>query len=344
MKRARLQDVAKKAGVAVNTASAILNSRAYCWASKATQKRVFEAAEELGYRANKAAVGIRLGKFHNIGIVLPDLENPHYMASANRMEKEVRNRGYDLIIEHSRMDVGREAHCLTNIFDRQVDGVIWFAIDASAHLPLISQLWKRGLPLVILTANPSCPLPADSITVDFDNGIREAMKHLASLGHRKVGFVSSLAEGQRDGGRLDIFASLAKSEGLVFRKEWMVSCNHEIANVREAFEGAMHRWKKNRPTAMICLNDMAAIAVIRAATRSGLRVPENLSVIGVDDIPLAAFLSPALTSIRQPTEQIAHAAVQQIFSRIETWDSPAPVHCVFSSSLIVRESTAACAL
>lgn len=340
MKRIRLQDVAEKAGVAVNTASVILNNRSYCWASKATQERVFQAAEELGYRASKAAVGIRLGKFHNIGVVLPDLENPHYMASARLMEGEAQDRGYDLIIEHSRMDIEREARCLENIFERQVDGVIWHAIDATIHLPLIERLWKRGLPLVILTAKPSRPLPSDSIAVDFDNGIRDAMKHLASLGHRNVGFVSSLAKGQRDGGRLKLFASLCKSENLTFRKEWMITTDYRIAGVQEAFERALKQWGNDRPTGMICLNDMAAIGVLRGATCSGLRVPENLSVIGIDDIPLAAFLSTPLTTIRQPIEQIAHAAVQQLLTRIESNDFPPPVHCVFSSSLMIRESTA----
>lgn len=340
MKRVRLQDVAEKAGVAVNTASVILNNRSYCWASKATQERVFRAAEELGYRASKAAVGIRLGKFHNIGVVLPDLENPHYMASARLLEGEAQERGYDLIIEHSRMDLSREASCLENIFERQVDGVIWHAIDAVAHLPLLDRLWKRGLPIVVLTAKPSRPLPADSITVDFDSGIRAALQHLASLGHRKIGFVSSLAKGQSDGGRLELFASLARLENLVFRDEWMITTGHRIGGVQEAFEGALKQWGRDRPSGMICLNDMAAIAVIRGAMVSGLRVPGDLSVIGIDDIPLAAFLTPALTTIRQPTGEIAHAAVQQLLTRIESDDFPPPVHRDFPSSLMVRESTA----
>lgn len=340
MKRVRLQDVAKRAGVAVNTASVILNNRSYCWASKATQERVARAAEELGYRANKAAVGIRLGKFHNIGIVLPDLENPHYMVSARLIEDEAQKRGYDLVIEHSRMDLDREAHCLENIYERQVDGVIWHAIDATVHLPLLERFWKRGLPLVVLTAKPPRPLPVDSITVDFDNGIRGALKHLSSLGHQKVGFVSSLAKAQSDGGRRELFDSLSRAEGLVFRDEWMVTADYGIVGAKEAFEKALKQWGEERPSGMICLNDMAAIGVIRGAKSAGLRVPEDLSVIGIDDIPLAAFLSTALTTIRQPTEQIAHAAALQLFSRIESKELSDPVHGVFTSSLIVRETTA----
>lgn len=341
MKRIRLQDVAKKAGVAVNTASVILNNRSYCWASKATQQRVIEAAGELGYRANKAAVGIRLGKFHNIGLVLPDLENPHYMTSACLIEAEAHARGYDLIIEHSRMDLDREAHCLENIFERQVDGVIWHAIDATVHLPMLERFWKRKLPLVILTAKQPVPLPADSITVDFDNGIRAAMKHLVSLGHRNIGFVSSLAKAQSDGGRMDLFAALARSENLAFRGTWMVTTGHEIAGIKKTFEKALKQWGNDRPSGMICLNDMAAIGVIRGATCAGLRVPEDLSVIGIDDIPLSAYLPTALTTIRQPSEQIAHAAVRQLFTRIESDGVLPPVQHVFPSSLIIRESTAA---
>lgn len=340
MKRVRLRDVAERAGVAVNTASVILNNRSYCWASQATQERVFQAAEEMGYRASKAAVGIRLGKFHNIGVVLPDLENPHYMASARLLEAKAQERGYDLIIEHSRMDLGREASCLENIFERQVDGVIWHAIDAAAHLPLLDRIRRRGLPLVVLTANPSRPLPADSITVDFASGIRAALRHLASLGHRKIGFVSSLARGQSDGGRLELFASLARSEDLVFRDGWMITTGHKIDDVQEAFERALKQWGGDRPTGVICLNDMGAVAVIRGAMVSGVRVPDDLSVIGIDDIPLAAFLIPALTTIRQPAGEIAQAAVQQLLARIESDDFPPPVHRDFPSSLIVRESTA----
>lgn len=119
----RLKEVAARAGVAVNTASTILNRRPNSWASKETEARVFKAAEDLGYRPNRAALGLRSGKFHTVALLIPDLHNPFYTAFADLLEVEVEKHGYDLLIESWRTDLDRERHCLSDIIDRQVDGV-----------------------------------------------------------------------------------------------------------------------------------------------------------------------------------------------------------------------------
>ena len=124
--RARLKDVAEKAGVAPNTASTILNRRPNSWASKETEERVFAAAKELGYRPSRAALGLRLGSFKTVGLVIPDLHNPVYTTFADLLEQRMREHGYDLIVEHSRTDVNYEKHCLDSILDRQIDAVTYF--------------------------------------------------------------------------------------------------------------------------------------------------------------------------------------------------------------------------
>ena len=150
--RARLIDVAARAGVAPNTASTILNNRPDSWASKETRERVLLAAKELNYRPSKAALGVRLGRYKTIGLVVPDLHNPFYPVLADYLDQAVSAHGYDLILEHSRNDLAAEQHSFRSIIDRQVDGVALIVSDPDLHRPFLAGLAVGGPPAVALAA------------------------------------------------------------------------------------------------------------------------------------------------------------------------------------------------
>ena len=339
VKRPRLVDVAKAAGVATNTASMVLNDRPNCWASEATRARVLEEAKRLGYRPNRIALAVKKRRFDTIGLIVPDLNNPFFMSLADQLELAAEARGYDLIIEHSRVDLLREMKCLESIMDRQVDGIIACLIDPPVHADFLKSHIKYGIPMVVAGQRGARPLPVDLITVDFEGGLGQALSYLRRTGHSRVGFIRALAENQADNGRQEIFLNIARNLGFNEKDLYVEPSDHTMAGAKEAFHRLIDSRKGNPPTAVIGLNDLCGIGALRGAHDVGLQVPRDLSVIGVDDISLCPLLNPSLTSIAQPIDEISQYAVEMLFDRIEGKTKEGPREKVLASQLILREST-----
>lgn len=337
--RARLIDVAARAGVAPNTASTILNNRPDSWASKETRERVLLAAKELNYRPSKAALGVRLGRYKTIGLVIPDLHNPFYPVLADYLDQAVAVDGYDLILEHSRNDLAAEQHSFQSILDRQVDGVALIVSDPELHRPFLAGLAVSGPPAVALAAKPDVALPIDAVVSDFSEGFAQAIDHLIGLGHERFAFLCALAKGQDDGKRPELFRSILGAKGIAPENISFVRCEHHIASARNAFRELLRQTKKERPTALMALNDLSAIGAMRAAADEGLRVPQDLSVIGVDNIPLGEYLPVALTTIAQPIKDMVGRTASLLIQRIEGKAAAKPSQTIFPTELIIREST-----
>jgi LacI family transcriptional regulator len=338
--KARLIDVAARAGVAPNTASTILNNRPDSWASKETRERVLQAAKDLNYRPSKAALGVRLGRYHTIGLVLPDLHNPFYPVLADYLDQAIGAHGYDLIVEHTRNDLASEQHCYQSILDRQVDGAALIVSDQDLHREFLAQLAQNGPPVVALAAKPDIPLPIDSVVSDFSEGFAQAVEHLIALGHERFAFLCALAKGQDDGKRPELFRTLLGARGIAPENIFFARCEHEIASAHAACRKLLHDTRTRRPTALIALNDLSAIGALRAAVDEKLTVPQDLSIVGVDNIPLGEFLPVALTTLAQPLKDMVARTASLLIQRIENKTAGRPSQTIFPTELIVRESTA----
>lgn len=337
--KARLIDVAARAGVAPNTASTILNNRPDSWASKETRERVLQAAKDLNYRPSKAALGVRLGHYNTIGLVVPDLHNPFYPVLADYLDQAVAAQGYDLILEHTRNDLESEQHCFQSILDRQVDGVALIVSDTELHRPFLASLAVSGPPAVALAARPDVPLPIDSVLIDFSAGFGQAIQHLIALGHQRFAFLCALAKGQDDGKRAEYFRSLLGARKVAPENIFFVRCEHHVASARDAFRDLLRKTKANRPTALIALNDLSAIGAMRAAADEHLRIPRDLSIVGVDNVPLGEFLPVALTTIAQPIQEMVTRAAGLLIRRIKGKAAAIPTQTTFPTRLLLREST-----
>ena len=334
----RLKDVAARAGVAVNTASTILNRRPNSWASKETEARVFKAAEDLDYKPNRAALGLRFGKFNTVALLIPDLHNPFYTAFADLLEVEVQKLGYDLLIESWRTDLEREKHCLSDIIDRQVDGVAAILSDGETHRAFLGDVARKGQPFVALTASGGRVLPVDTVLSDFTHGLSDAMETLFQLGHRRFAFLSALAKGQDDGHRPELFRQLLKKKGVAGDHIEFARCNHTLAGAHQAAQQLLKLPKKSRPTALLALNDLSAIGAMRVAAEEGLRIPDDLSIVGVDDIPLGRYLPVSLSTIAQPIEAMARKTAALLIGRIDDRTKTHLEQALFPTTFIRRES------
>lgn len=341
--KARLKDVAEMAGVAPNTASTILNRRPNSWASKATEERVFRAAEKLNYRPSRAALGLRLGSFRTVGVVIPDIFDPFYNTFADLLEQHMREADYDLIIESTRNDLEYEPHCLDSILERQIDAVVYFVGDLDRHLKFIKKAEKMGKKVVGLTADSGeTPFPFDSVEIDFTPGLREAVTHLIQLGHRSFAFLSALAKGQKAGDRPILFDQLLREHGIPFEDRHFIDCAHDMESAKGSFGAFLDRIGDRSPTALIAINDLSAISAMRAARERKMRIPEDLSVIGINNIPIGNFLMCRLTSIAQPIDEMAKATAEILLQRLENKSEATadqPIARRFRGKLVVKEST-----
>jgi DNA-binding LacI/PurR family transcriptional regulator len=343
LKRPTLHDVAKKAGVAVSTVSSILNNRPDSWSSQETRDRVCAAARSLHYKPNRMARALRLNRFQAVTLVVPDLTNPFFALLARSFQHSMEQAGYELLIEDTEGDLEKEKRVLNDVASHNTDGVVLIlSSDARLHAERLDEL-SRTFPLLIVGA----PVPGsriDTLQSDWRNSLYKAIEHLVKLGHRSVGFVDSL-EGRRNEGlddRVTIFREEIKQFGLVFDEKNWIRSRHELAEVRVA----AGRWGSQMPavgaaTAFICTNDFTALGTIRGLLDAGLSVPDDISVVGIDDIPLASYLPRPLTTIAQPVAQMAAAATQTLLDRISGKLKGPATRQLFATSLVVRESTAA---
>lgn len=321
IKRVRLKDVAEHAGVAVNTASTILNRRPNSWASKETEARVFQAAKELGYRPSKTARALRSGRYHSLGLLIQDLTNPFFSTLADELEIAVEERGYDLLVENCRSSLVREKHLFADLDDLEVDGAVLWLSDNEVFRADLEEKFAGRRPLVALgNGIPERPIPVDAVLSDFTQGLSDAIDALCSLGHRRFAFLSALAEGQADGKRPILFQEMLAARGIPASGIDVLRTGHTVESACETFADFLRHRPERRPTALLAMNDLAAIGAMRAAIENGLRIPADLSVVGVDDVPLCSYLPITLSSIRQRYKKITRTAAELLISRIEATD------------------------
>lgn len=341
LKRPTLHDVASKAGVAVSTVSSILNERPDSWSSQETRDRVFAAARALHYKPNRMARALRLNRFQAATLVVPDLTNPFFALLARSIQRAMEQAGYELLIEDSEENPEREQRILGDVASHNTDGVILVLCGGSElHATRLAEL-SQTFPVVIFgSAMPETRI--DTLQSDWRVGVRNVIDHLAKLGHRSIGFVDSLADRGDYLHRVAIFEEELKAAGLVLNRKNWVRCRHEVSEVRVAAgQWALQTPAGERATAFICTNDFTALGTMRGLLDAGLSVPEHVSVVGYDDIPLASYLPRTLTTIAQPVTQMAAAASRTLLDRISGKLQGPPTHQVFATSLVVRESTAA---
>ena len=334
-KRTTLQHVAAEANVHVATAAVILNgARSSTVVSTVTRQRVVDVAARLGYRPNRAAQALRRQKSMAVGLSAGPVQNPFFAEMATFCEGFLVDAGYELVMS---MDAGRylddRAH-LETLVDRGVDGIIVWSERETEGRRLLEQ--GLGCPAVIF-GYPSARV--DSVTADFGGGARMAVEHLLATGKRRVGYLCPSESLMLWSGnlRLQAFCDAATQHGVMPAVLSYESTLGDVSRAREAAE-AIGR-SPERPDGLLCFNDLVAIGAMMGLRRAGLRVPEDIAVIGFDDIPLAAQLDIPLTTIDLPLLEICRSAVDLLLRRFEPDYAEPPQDIRTTPRLIARAST-----
>ncbi len=319
--RPTLRHVAKRAGVSIQTVSGVLNHRSDLWCSEATIERVRQAVEELDYRPNAAARGLRLGTFQTAGLLVEDVTNPHYMNFARELRRALTAQGYSLVIEDGELSLKAGSMALENLARQNIDGLFVMATADGRFKRLFDGIERVGLPLVFVGGRAH--RHGDCVDLDYVSGFRDVARHLADLGHRRVGFVCGLPEGEKMASRKRLYAAAIRSAGLHFYPALFRECEPSCAGAASAASDLLRDGVGSRPTAIIAVNDLLAIGVVRAAQELGLHVPRDVSVVGNDNLSIAAYQSVALTTLSAPLRQLAAAAADCFFARRRTGEANA---------------------
>jgi len=329
-----MRAVAALAKVSIATVSRTINGSLAV--RERLSKRVWKAIEQLNYFPNSHARALVSGRSRLFGIIVENITNPFFPELIQSFEEVAIAHGYEILVSSSNSDPAILANCVRRMLERKVEGVA--VLSFGAEEPVLDELVHRNIPMVLAEFRIEEP-KVSTILLDYSTGIHEAIRHLVELGHTKIAFLSGPHKLHSAITRENDYRSAMEASGVAIKPSWVIECDHTLKGGVVGY-GKL-RNLSTRPTAILCSNDVTAIGVLRAAYTEGLRVPDDLSVIGLDDIDFAEFTLPPLTTIRLSRFDLAQAAFEALRQQAEEAGNPKMQReFLVSTSLIVRGSTA----
>ena len=326
-----MRDVAERAGVSVTTVSHVINGTRHV--SDELRNRVLEAMQALAYQPNALARSLRRNESCTIGMILPDAMNPYFAEIARSIEDTSFSEDYSVIICNSDGNLAKELNYINVLMEKRVDGIIFVAAGMSAEH--IRMLQDKRMPVVVVDRD-SPGVMVDSVQINNAAGGWLATSHLIELGHTHIACIAGPSDVTPSGERVDGYRRALHEAGLPILAENIVRGDFHAASGYQITKELLARDK--RPTAIFACNDLMAIGALRAAKAMGFRVPEDISVVGFDDIYLAAYSNPPLTTVRQPKYEMGQLATKLLLERIQDPDLP-PRTPLLDTELMIRAST-----
>jgi len=322
-----IQEVARRARVSTATVSRTINNPSLV--NPKTAKRVWKAIEELRYLPNTQARSLVSGRSRILGLIVSDITNPFFPELIKGFEDVAILNGYEILVSSTNYDSARMALCVRRMMERKVEGVAIMTSEMDKHL--VDQLAHRNVPMVFLDVGPSGK-GISNIVVDYAMGVNEAVDHLLALGHRRIGFISGPLTLRSARIRRSAFLRSLNRYGIEGGELLVQGSDHTIDGGLQAMTRMLE--SKCNPTAALASNDVTAIGMMRAVRRAGLTVPRDISIVGFDDIRLAEFTDPPLTTVRLPRKELAERAFHALLS-----DGAAQPQSVVETHLVIRETT-----
>jgi DNA-binding LacI/PurR family transcriptional regulator len=330
-KSVTIRQVAELAGVSVATVSRALSGSDLV--SRELVERVTVAARSLNYKPNQIARSFRTQKTRMVGLVISDIENPFFTSVVRGVEKVLRDSGYSLLLTDSNEDEKIEWEHLQNLRAEGVAGII--LTPSARESKKYEEYIESGMTLVAIDRAPS-NLKVDRVTVNNMDGVQGAVRHLVELGHEKIGFITGLPKISSAYERQMGYERGMNNYDLPIRPEWIQQGNFRRDGGYAAMTNILAL--KDRPTAVISGNNLMTLGALAAIYESNVKVPEEMSIVGYDDMVWAGSLNPPLTVIAQPTLELGRVAAQLLMDRIQD-GSRSYRHIILDTQLIVRASS-----
>ena len=331
-----LKDVAASVGVSVATVARVLNDDPRLRVRPATRQRVLSAAQELGYRPNRVASGLRTRRTGTIAVVLPDPQNIVWSDTVRGIERAAAEREVVVVVADAHGPTLDPRQLSRFVLEGRMDGLL--VAFATIVDELIDQIAGRGLPLVPI--NSRADTVRGSVTMDDATGSRLAVEHLAGLGHQRIGLLAGRADTDVGRRREQGYRQAMARHGWSVADSWVLPGDYTERTARELARVALATPREARPTAFFAVNLASALGIRSAAVDLGLRIPDDLSLVAIDDHPILEHLDPPLTAVAMPMGEMGELGARLLLDVVEGQ----PLRHVVTPTqprLVVRRSTAA---
>jgi LacI family transcriptional regulator len=338
-KRPTINDVAKHTGVSKATVSAVLNDSTTV--NSGTRDRVLSAIELLNYRPTQRAGAKSPRRYRSIALIIKEHDNPYYEEVTAGVRAYADTRGYILFVVSSEGDYSAERRAVELLRDKDVDGLIAAPVmNEHADLSHFFELKRRNFPFVFLEQVRG--VPASLVDLENVGASQKAVEHLFALGHRRIAHLAGPPYSSHSQERVDGVHRAYSSSNLVFAPADIIASG---AHFDDGFRAGLSLFQSldagNRPTAVTCYNDLVAMGLCKALSQLGIRCPEDVSVVGFDDIKFCENFTVPLTTVRVPKYEMGNLAAQMLIRHIESQRAVTPQKVYLESTLVVRASTAA---
>ena len=295
-------------------------------------KRVWDAIGAIGYFPNTQARALGSGKSRLLGLIAFEITNSFLPELIQGFEDAAIENGYEILVCSTTTDPGRLSRCIRRMLERKVEGVA--VMSFGSEEPMLEKLADHDIPQVFVDFGPDRP-SVSLLKIDYHHGIRQGVQHLAALGHRKIAFITGSRGLRSSEARVNAFVRSLNECGIDLDPLWLAEGDSTMEGGLRAMELLLDG--RQMPSAVMCSNDLTALGVLHRAIKSGLRVPDDLSLIGFEDIDIARAMVPPLTSILLSRRELARSAVSALMAHLEG-SAPQRIYHV-STGLVVREST-----
>jgi LacI family transcriptional regulator len=331
--RVTMSDVAHQAGVSLMTVSRVINNKGDV--SSETRQRILEIIANLGYRPSAIARSLATKETCTIGLVIPDVTNPFFADITRGVEHLAYSEGYHVFLCNTEEDPLRELTVIQSLEEKRVDGLILCSsrleeeklADVLTNLPAVVLINRR--------LNQTGEDTVDSVSLDDEQGGWLATQHLIQRGHQRIGLLAGPVASYSGVGRRKGYLAALQEAGISHEVGWLSNCQPSVEGGYEATYAMLAKYPQI--SALFCFNDLVAVGALQACEELERRIPEEFAIVGHDDIPLAALVSPALTTCRVPRYELGAKAVNALLERFK--DRPGGCHqSVLQPELIIRES------
>lgn len=327
---ASIQDVAKDAGVSSATVSRVLNNNPNV--SPKTRERVMNAISRLNYRRDRVARSLRIRKSLILGLIISDIENPFFTSVVRGVEDIAYENGYSVLLCNSDESIEKERLYLDILFSENVAGVIISPTSETDHKGYVSMLEK--IPMVSMDRRMS-DLQLDTVVVNNKQGAHEAIIHLINLGHRRIGFIGGSSRMTTSRERKDGYIQALLESGIDIDDQLIRSTNFKLEGGYTAARDLINL--DGPPTAIFTGNNLSTLGAMNFLHAQGIKIPEEVAVVGFDDMPWALSLDPPLTVVSQPSYHLGHTAANVLIERINN-NNKGPKEILIDCKLIIRDS------
>lgn len=328
-----MKDVAREAGVSINTVSRALNGKPDV--NEDTKKRILEIADKLNYVPNFLAKGLVTKNTRTIGVIVSDNTDPFFATIVKGIEDFARSKGYNIILCNTDEKYEREEEAVRLLREKQVDGLLITLAPAQKERADILELKRAGTPFVLLNRHMD-DVMTDYVINDNVYGAYLAVSHLVKSGHKRVGYISGPSQISSVRERLEGYKKALFEDNIEFDNSLVKESNLKMEDGHRLMKEFLEL--ENRPTAVFTYSDLLAIGALKALKEAKLKVPKDMALVGYDDIEFSSLLEVPLTTVHQPRYRIGEEGARILISRIEKKDSEGLQQIVLKPELVIRES------